>query len=62
MVDRGSASDSVAPNPSPIAADQPRYLEQRGEFVTPWMWHLLCLNKLKEAKDSMEPKAYLQQV
>lgn len=48
--------------PSPSSADLARYLEQRGELGKPWMWHLLRLTKLKEARDSMEPEAYLQQV
>ena len=57
-----SGSGSGAPSPSPSSADLARYLEQRCELGKPWMWHLLRLTKLKEARDSMEPDAYLRQV
>ncbi|MCX5942839.1 MAG: hypothetical protein NTU65_07130 [Cyanobacteria bacterium] len=43
---------SSQPSPIPSSADLARYLEQRGELGKPWMWHLLRLSKLKEAKDS----------
>ncbi|CAK6698707.1 hypothetical protein VB716_11580 [Synechococcus sp. CCY9201] len=45
--------------PTPSSEDLARYLEARGEMGKPWMWHLLRLTKLKEAKDEMEPEAYL---
>jgi hypothetical protein len=45
--------------PIPSSADLSRYLEARGEMAKPWVWHLLRLSKLKEAKDSMEPNAYV---
>lgn len=48
--------------PTPSASDLARYLEQRGELGKPWMWHLLRLTKLKEARDSMDPDTYLRQV
>ena len=48
--------------PLPSSADLARYLEQRGELGKPWMWHLLRLTKLKEAKDTMDPEAYLSLV
>jgi len=48
--------------PTPSASDLARYLEQRGELGKPWMWHLLRLTKLKEAKDTMDPDLYLRQV
>ena len=48
--------------PTPSSADLARYLEQRGELGKPWMWHLLRLTKLKEARDSMDPDTYLRQV
>ncbi|MCT0225682.1 hypothetical protein [Synechococcus sp. CS-1328] len=45
--------------PTPSSEDLARYLEARGEMGKPWMWHLLRLTKLKEAKNEMEPEAYL---
>ena len=60
MANGGSASGSGMPTPS--ASDLARYLEQRGELGKPWMWHLLRLTKLKEARDSMDPDTYLRQV
>ena len=51
-------SMSSQPSPIPSSADLARYLEQRGELGKPWMWHLLRLSKLKEAKDSMDPDTY----
>jgi hypothetical protein len=51
---------SSQPSPIPSSADLARYLEQRGELGKPWMWHLLRLSKLKEAKDSMDPDTYLE--
>ena len=53
---------SSQPSPIPSSADLARYLEQRGELGKPWMWHLLRLSKLKEAKDSMDPDTYLEQL
>ncbi len=50
------------PSPIPSSADLARYLEQRGELGKPWMWHLLRLSKLKEAKDSMDPETYLERL
>jgi hypothetical protein len=52
----------MSSTPTPSSADLARYLEQRGELGKPWMWHLLRLTKLKEAKDTMDPEAYLTQV
>jgi hypothetical protein len=46
-------------SPTPNSADLARYLEQRGELGKPWMLQLLRLTKLKEAKHSMDPDAYL---
>lgn len=51
---------SAAPLPS--SEDLARYLEQRGELGKPWMWHLLRLAKLQEAKDSMDPQDFMQQL
>ena len=53
---------SSQPSPIPSSADLARYLEQRGELGKPWMWHLLRLSKLNEAKDSMDPDTYLEQL
>jgi hypothetical protein len=52
----------MSASPLPSSEDLARYLEQRGELGKPWMWHLLRLTKLKEAKDSMEADDYLRQV
>jgi hypothetical protein len=46
-------------SPTPSSEDLARYLEQRGELGKPWMLQLLRLTKLKEAKDTMDPDAYL---
>ena len=51
---------SAAPLPS--SGDLARYLEQRGELGKPWMWHLLRLTKLQEAKDSMDPQQFIQEL
>jgi hypothetical protein len=48
--------------PLPSSADLARYLEVRGELGKPWMWHLLRLAKLREAKDTMEPEDYMRQL
>ena len=53
---------SSQPSPIPSSADLARYLEQRGELGKPWMWHLLRLSKLQEAKNSMDPDTYLEQL
>ncbi|WP_216900281.1 hypothetical protein [Synechococcus sp. CCY 9618] len=50
----------AAPIPSP--ADLARYLEARGEMGKPWVWHLLRLSKLKEAKDTMESNEYVERL
>ena len=46
----------------PNSADLARYLESRGELGKPWMWHLLRLAKLKEAKDTMEPQEFVERL
>ena len=53
---------SSQPSPIPSSAALARYLEQRGELGKPWMWHLLRLSKLKEAKEAMDPDLYLEQL
>jgi len=44
------------------SAELARYLEQRGELSKPWMLQLLRLTKLKEARDSMDPKEYMDKL
>ena len=46
-------------SPTPSSAELATYLEQRGELSKPWMLQLLRLTKLKEAKESMDPDAYM---
>lgn len=48
--------------PLPGSEDLARYLEQRGELGKPWMWHLLRLTKLQEAKDSMDPQQFMHEL
>lgn len=48
--------------PLPSSQDLARYLEQRGELGKPWMWHLLRLTKLQEAKDSMDPQEFVAEL
>ncbi len=51
---------SFAPGPStPSSEELARYLEARGEMGKPWMWHLLRLTKLKEARAEMDPDDYV---
>jgi hypothetical protein len=50
----------MAPPSQPSAADLARYMEQRGELGKPWMLQMLRLAKLKEAKSSMSPEAYMK--
>jgi hypothetical protein len=52
----------MSPAPIPSSEDLARYLEVRGELGKPWMWHLLRLAKLKEAKDSLAPDDYLERL
>jgi len=49
----------MASVPYPSSAELARYLEERGELSKPWLLQLLRLSKLKEAKDSMDPQAYM---
>jgi len=48
--------------PLPPSEDLARFFEARGEMVKPWTWHLLRLAKIREAKDTMDPQEYLEQV
>jgi len=53
---------SMGAAPLPGSEELARYLEQRGELGKPWMWHLLRLSKLQEAKDSMDPQQFIQEL
>ena len=55
-----AAPMSAAPLPS--SQDLARYLEARGELGKPWMWQLLRLTKLKEAKDSLPADEYIRRL
>ena len=52
----------MPPEFQPSSDDLARYLEQRGELTKPWNLQMLRLQKLKEAKDSMDPQLYLEKV
>ena len=52
----------MPPEFQPSSDDLARYLEQRGELIKPWNLQMLRLQKLKEAKDSMDPQLYLEKV
>lgn len=52
----------MSASPQPSSSDLARYLEARGEFGKPWLWHLLRLTKLKESRHSMDPGEYLERV
>ena len=58
-LERQRFSISMPGIPTPSSAELAAYLEQRGELSKPWMLQLLRLTKLKEAKDSMDPDAYM---
>ncbi len=49
-------------SPIPSSTDLARYLEIRGDLGKPWLWHLLRLSKLREAKDGMDPDAYIEKL
>lgn len=51
----------ASPQP-PTSAEIARYLEQRGELSKPWNLQMLRLQKLKEAKDAMDPEDYVAQL
>ena len=52
----------MPPEFQPSSDDLARYLEQRGELSKPWNLQMLRLQKLKEAKASMDPQLYLEKV
>jgi hypothetical protein len=52
----------MSPAPLPSSEELARYLETRGELGKPWMWHLLRLTKLKEAKESMPPEEFVERL
>ena len=58
-LERQRFSISMPGSPTPSSAELATYLEQRGELSKPWMLQLLRLTKLKEAKNSMDPDAYM---
>ena len=49
----------MASDPQPSSEQLARYLEQRGELTKPWNLQMLRLQKLKEAKDSMDHEEYI---
>ena len=49
----------MSPEFQPSSDDLARYLEQRGELTKPWNLQMLRLQKLKEAKDSMDHEEYI---
>jgi hypothetical protein len=57
-----SVAAVMPPSPLPSSQDLARYLEARGELGKPWMWHLLRLAKLKEAKDSIPPEEFVHRL
>ena len=52
----------MPPEFQPSSEDLARYLEQRGELSKPWNLQMLRLQKLREAKESMDPQLYLEKV
>ena len=52
----------MPPEFQPSSEELARYLEQRGELSKPWNLQMLRLQKLKEAKESMDPQLYLEKV
>jgi hypothetical protein len=52
----------MATPPLTASEDLARYFEARGEMGKPWIWHLMRLAKIREAKESMDPQAYLASV
>ena len=49
----------MASDPQPSSELLARYLEQRGDLTKPWNLQMLRLQKLKEAKDSMDHEEYI---
>lgn len=52
----------MSSTPFPSSDELARYLEARGELGKPWMWHLLRITKLKEARHQMEEQDYLERI
>ena len=52
----------MSPEFQPSSDDVARYLEQRGELTKPWNLQMLRLQKLKEAKDSMDHEEYIETI
>lgn len=55
-------AEPMASAPLPSSEELSRYLQARGELSKPWLWHLLRLTKLREARDAMDPEEYLARV
>ena len=49
-------------NPPPSSSEIARYLEQRGELSKPWNLQMLRLQKLREAKSSMDSDEYVARI
>ena len=49
-------------NPPPSSEELARYLEQRGDIHKPWNLQILRLQKLKEAKNTMDPMEYIAKI
>ena len=46
-------------NPEPSSEQLARFMEQRGDIHKPWNLQILRLQKLKEAKSTMDPMEYI---
>ena len=46
-------------NPQPSSEQLARFMEQRGDIHKPWNLQILRLQKLKEAKNTMDPLEYI---
>jgi len=46
-------------NPQPSSEQLARFMEQRGDIHKPWNLQILRLQKLKEAKSTMDPMEYI---
>ena len=46
-------------NPQPSSDQLARFMEQRGDIHKPWNLQILRLQKLKEAKNTMDPLEYI---
>ena len=46
----------------PPSSEIARYLEQRGELSKPWNLQMLRLQKLREAKNTMDSEEYISRI